>query len=441
MFALLGAPVLPTGLFEGAITASRSDVHARLASWATAARESVDRRAGELQSRGEPAQDWETEALGTAVREWRVFETFRQLHERARCPGLLFRLQTRRDFLTLCDRRTDSGSAGYGERERRVLSKRGIACRRSWTAARALVAEIGLVDDPEHAYPDAASVGDEPDAVLADTSEDEPSDDLPSDDEPEEVEPEGLPVMRLAPVFGALGGMTKAGLEAVVQEYGVGLWAQFGERFYSSLVKADMLAHARRVVRHHACLDAAERLDESEVETLYDWMRARLTAGTGGNGDDAKTERDPDVRIAARLYRDFLGGAALSASGHGLSPDAWNRYRAAELRRIGAFCYHAFYDDRNSRAPREASSAQPVCRRLGAPVGRKGTRVRGRASDGVPAGPVPGACARAGPAGGPGGVGSGLNSLGDARTASRSVGPVLALRRQNRHRPLARPGF
>ena len=148
--------------------------------------------------------------------------------------------------------------------------------------------------------------------------------------------------MRLAPVWVMLGGMTKAGLEAVVQEYGVGLWAQFGERFYSSLVKADMLQHARRVVRHHACLDAAERLGESEVEMLYDWMRTSLAS------DVAKTQRDPDVRIAARLYRDFLGGAALSASGKGLSPGAWNRYRAAELRRIGAFCYHAFYDDQES---------------------------------------------------------------------------------------------
>ena len=334
VLALLGAPVLPPGVFADAITASRSDVHARLASWATAARESIDRRAGHIQARDEAAQDWELAALGTAVREWRVFEAFRRLHERARCPGLLFRLQTRRDFLTLCDPRADSGPAGYGERQRRVLSKRGIACRRSWTAARALVAEIGLVDGPEPAGADAPPTGVEPGAMQPGEPEDRASEEL----SPEE-EPEGLPVLHLASVWATLDGMTKAGLEAIVQEYGVGLWAQFGERFYSSLVKADMLAHARRVVRHHACLDAAERLDESEVETLYDWMRVRLTGGV------AKTQRDPDVRIAARLYRDFLAGAALSASGHGLSPDAWNRYRRAELRRIGAFCYHAFYDD------------------------------------------------------------------------------------------------
>ena len=334
VLALLGVPVLPPGVFEDAITASRSDVHARLASWATAARESVDRRADDLRSRDEPAQDWELAALNTSAREWCVFEAFRRLHERARCPGLLFRLQTRRDFLTLCDPRADSGPVGYGERERRVLAKRGIACRRSWTAARALVAEIGLVDGPEPAGVDATTTGGEPDAMPPG----EP-DDCASEDPSSEDEPGGLPVLRLAPVWAMLGGLTKAGLEAVVQEYGVGLWAQFGERFYSSLIKADMLQHARRVVRHHACLDAAERLDESEVETLYDWMRTQFA------GDAAKTQRDPDVRIAARLYRDFLAGAALSASGKGLSPEAWNRYREAELRRIGAFCYHAFYDD------------------------------------------------------------------------------------------------
>ena len=331
VLALLSAPVLPPSVFEDAITASRSDIFERLASWATAARESIDRRAADLRSRDEPAQDWELAALNTAAREWRVFEAFRRLHERARCPGLLFRLQTRRDFLTLCDPRADSSPAGYGERQRSVLAKRGIACRRSWTAARALVAEIGLVDDSEHAG--ATLAGDGLGATPSDVPERASEEELPKE------ESEGLPVLRLAPVWAMLGGMTKAGLEAVVQEYGVGLWAQFGERFYSSLVKPDMLQHARRVVRHHASLDAAERLDESEVETLYDWMRTHLA------GDAAKTQRDPDVRIAARLYRDFLGGAALSASGKGLSPEAWNRYRAAELRRIGAFCYHAFYDD------------------------------------------------------------------------------------------------
>ena len=336
VLALLSAPVLPPNVFEDAITASRSDIFERLASWATAARESIDRRAADLRSRDEPAQDWELAALNTAAREWRVFEAFRRLHERARCPGLLFRLQTRRDFLMLCDRRADSGPAGYGEHQRRVLAKRGIACRRSWTAARALVAEIGLVDDPEPAGVDATPAGGESNDAPPSETEDPASKKQPTE------EPDGLPLLRLAPVWVMLGGMTKAGLEAVVQEYGVGLWAQFGERFYSSLVKADMLQHARRVVRHHACLDAAERLDESEVETLYDWMRTQLA------DDAAKIQRDPDVRIAARLYRDFLAGAALSASGKGLAPEAWNRYRAAELRRIGAFCYHAFYDDQQA---------------------------------------------------------------------------------------------
>ncbi len=346
VLALMCGPVLPPGVFADAITARRSDVHERLGAWATAARESVDRRTAELQARDEPAQSWEIAALGTAAREWRVFEAFRALHERARCPGLLFRLQTRRDFLTLCDRLADSGPAGYGERQQRVLSKRGIACRRSWTAARALVAEIGLVEAPEH---DRASEPTGNDSHLASSAEEpgapEEVEDGPCDAEESEGDPDGLPVLRLAPVWATLGGLTKAGLEGVVQDYGVGLWAQFGERFYSSLIKADMLQHARRVVRHHACLDAAERLDEAEVEALYEWMRGQLSAGTGGGEDAGRGQRDPDVRIAARLFRDFLAGAALSANGRGLSPEAWNRYREAELRRIGAFCYHAFYND------------------------------------------------------------------------------------------------
>ncbi len=324
--------VLPPGVFAGAITAGRSDLTERLGAWAGTAREALGATSRELASRDEPAEDWERAAFAAAAHECRLFEAFHALHEQARCPGLLFRLQTRRDFRTLCDRTAGSGPTGYGERQRRVLAKRGIACRRSWTAARALVAEIGLVADPEFTTPRAVPAED---VACA-------SPDAPGPPENTEDEPEGLPALHLAPVYEMLGGMTKARLEAVVAEYGVGLWAQFGERFYSSLIKADMLDHARRVVRHHACLDAAERLDADEVEALYEWMRGLLGADTG------RAQRDPDVRIAARLFRDFLDGAALSANGRGLSPEAWNRYREAELRRIGAFCYHAFYDDQQS---------------------------------------------------------------------------------------------
>ena len=58
-------------------------------------------------------------------------------------------------------------------------------------------------------------------------------------------------------------------------------------------------------------------------------MRGRLTE---------PYQKDPDLHIAARLFRDFQAGAALSAAGSGLSPDAWNAFRDADLRRIAAFC-------------------------------------------------------------------------------------------------------
>jgi hypothetical protein len=54
--------------------------------------------------------------------------------------------------------------------------------------------------------------------------------------------------------------------------------------------------------------------------------------------------RDEDLRIAARLFGDFQAAAALSRDGDGLSPEAWNQYRKADLRRIAALCYHRFYE-------------------------------------------------------------------------------------------------
>ena len=140
-----------------------------------------------------------------------------------------------------------------------------------------------------------------------------------------------LPDVRLDAVWTLLPGLTKAKLAAVVDRFGVGLWAQFGDRFYSSMRKAEMLDHTRRVVRHHACLDAAQRLTERQVDDLHDWMRGRLTE---------PHQKDPDLHIADRLFKDFQAGAALSAAGSGLSPDAWNTFRDADLRRIAAFCYH-----------------------------------------------------------------------------------------------------
>lgn len=354
--AALSAPVLPPDPFAGRITARNTSTLERLTAWASEKRAAVEASVARLDARAdERAADpasWERAALQSAVHEWRVFEAFRGLHERARCPGLLFRLRTKTDFLTLCDCPADSGPAGYGDRQRRVLSKRGIPCRRSWAAARSLVAEIGLLGDlvgglTPQAPPSGDGVAVPADRVDLAISPDGPQADGPAGEDMDESAPDpedpadgALPVLYLAAVWEMLPRMRKADLEAVVRQYGVGLWAQFGERFYSSLIKADMLAHAQRVVRHHAALDAAHRLEEGEVEVLYDWMRDRL------GGDAARTERDPDLRIAARLFQDFLKGAALSADGRGLSPESWNRYREAELRRIGAFCYHRFHEER-----------------------------------------------------------------------------------------------
>ena len=363
--ATLSVPVLPPDPFAGRITARNTSTLERLTAWAAQKRAAVEASVARLDARaGEGAADaasWELAALQSAVHEWQAFEAFRGLHERARCPGLLFRLRTKTDFLTLCDRRADSGVAGYGERQRRVLSKRGIPCRRSWAAARSLVAEIGLLGDLAGGPTPPASPSGDGVAVPADRvslavppDRPQPADPGGEDADDSAPDPEDpaaggqLPALHLAAVWDLLPRMRKADLEAVVRQYGVGLWSQFGERFYSSLVKADMLAHAQRVVRHHACLDAAHRLEEGEVEALYDWMRDRLPAHSGAGGDAARTERDPDLRIAARLFRDFLAGAALSADGRGLSPGSWNRYREAELRRIGAFCYHRFYEERSA---------------------------------------------------------------------------------------------
>ena len=102
-----------------------------------------------------------------------------------------------------------------------------------------------------------------------------------------------------------------------------------------------MLAYTRRVVRHHACLDAAERLTARQLGALHDWMRSNLAGRQG---------RDDDLRIAARLFGDFEAAAALSVAGHGLSAEAWDRYRDGELRRIAAFCYHRFFEAAPARS-------------------------------------------------------------------------------------------
>ena len=344
-------PVLPDDPFPDRITGQKATTAERLATWADDARAAAESLAERLRQRPDDASVSvrESARLRRLAREWRVFEAFRQLHESARCPNVLFRLRTKADLLTLCDREADSSSAGYGERQRRVLSKRGISHRHTWAEARRVVAEVGLLSDDPSGETTTTTSGDglatAEDAVTLAVSSAPEKGATDRRDAPPEV-PTGeardcdLPEVRLDAVWTLLPGLTKAKLAAVVDRFGVGLWAQFGDRFYSSMRKAEMLEHARRVVRHHACLDAAQRLTERQVDGLHDWMRGRLSA----NGETCL--KDPDLRIAARLFADFQASAALSAAGSGLSPDAWNAFRDADLRRIAAFCYHRFYEDR-----------------------------------------------------------------------------------------------
>ena len=343
------APVLPDDPFSERVTGRNQATAERLAAWAAETREAAESLADQLREKPDDARipSRAITRLRGLARQWRIFEAFRQLHEAHRCPGRFHRLRLRADFLTLCDRQVESSAAGYGERQRRVLSKRGISHRHIWAEARHLAAEIGLLDDDPSTDTAPAVSGDglaTPEEAVALSVAPVLGDDKP------EVTPEaasdgaaaqtpscGLPDVRLDAVWTLLPGLTKSKLATVVDRFGVGLWAQFGDRFYSSMRKAEMLDHTRRVVRHHACLDAAQRLTERQVDELHDWMRGRFSEAY---------QRDPDLHIAARLFGDFQAGAALSASGSGLSPDAWNAFRDAELRRIAAFCYHRFYEDR-----------------------------------------------------------------------------------------------
>ena len=340
-------PVLPDDPFPERVTGRNAQTAERLAAWTAETREAAESLAERLRKAPDDARvpRRASKRLQGLAREWRIFEAFRQLHEAHRCPGLFHRLRTKADFIALCDRQADSSAAGYGERQRRVLSKRGISHRHIWAEARRLVAEIGLLDDdPSAAAPVSGDGLAAPEEAVALSVAPVSRDDAPV------VTPEAplgdaatvtadcdLPDVRLDAVWTLLPGLTKAKLVAVVDRFGIGLWAQFGDRFTSSMRKAEMLDHTRRVVRHHACLDAAQRLTERQVDDIHDWMRGRLTE---------PYQRDPDLHIAARLFKDFQAGAALSAAGSGLSPDAWNAFRDAELRRVAAFCYHRFYEDR-----------------------------------------------------------------------------------------------
>jgi hypothetical protein len=382
-------PILPENPFPTCITACNSAVVERFGEWAEAQRAKVEADLKRLRDRDEAPEAWELSALASAVREWRVFASFHRLHETRWCPGLLFRLATKTDLLVLCDPKADSSTAGFGERQKQVLAKRGIADRFSWAAARRLVATMGLLEETvpdetnvelaeeagEPAIVDVAAdapPGDAEASVTADATADAgvttageasaeapPAAEEPASEEEETEEASGeealpkqkademLPKLRLNRVWSVLPTYTKKQLEGVHQKFGVGLWSQFGDRFYSSMRKPEMLTFVQRVVRHHACLDAAERLTERQLDALHDWMRLNLSE---------PYQRDEDLRIAARLFGDFQATAALSRDGHGLSPEAWNRYRKADLRRIAAFCYHRFYEVQTAVAHRSEAA-------------------------------------------------------------------------------------
>jgi hypothetical protein len=365
----LDRPPLPQNPFPTCITARNSATIERFGEWAEAQRSKVEADLERLRDRDVAPEAWELSALATAVRQWRVFAAFHRLHEENWCPALLFRLATKTDLLVLCDAASDSSSAGFGERQKQVLAKRGIGDRFSWAAARRLVAAMGLLnaavpDDVEQDAEQAEAAGEAitvdvagdgaseaPQAAVVVATEEpaeEPPDGVPHTEEaapavenedeeerPERVLGDELPSLRLNRVWSVLPTYTKKQLEGVYQKFGVGLWSQFGDRFYASMRKAEMLAFVQRVVRHHACLDAAERLSECQLDALHDWMRFNLPE---------QYHRDEDLRIATRLFGDFQAAAALSRDGHGLSPEAWNQYRKADLRRIAAFCYHRFYE-------------------------------------------------------------------------------------------------
>ena len=329
-------PVLPDDPFPERVTGRNAQTAERLAAWVDETKEAAEALADRLRETPDDARiprRASTRLRGLA-REWRIFEAFRQLHEAHRCIGLFHRLRTKADFIALCDRKVDSSAAGYGERQRRVLSKRGISHRHIWAEARRQVAEIGLLEDDPSADTGAPVSGDglaTPEEAVALSVASVSGDDAPTitpeaplGDAAAETAGCDLPDVRLDAVWTLLPGLTKAKLAAVTERFGVGLWSQFGDRFYSSMRKAEMLDHTRRVVRHHACLDAAQRLSERQMDDLHDWMRGTIAE---------RHQRDADLHIAARLFSDFQAGAALSASGSGLSPDAWNAFRDAELRR------------------------------------------------------------------------------------------------------------
>ena len=348
--------------FPEAVTGRNEAVLARLAPLAEDLKSKIGDDLRRLRSGadGDP-EDWEIAALERALHEWRVYKAFRRLHKERWCPALLFRLSTKTDLLTLCNRDADSSAAGFDGRVKKVLTKRGIDHRFKWREARQMISAMGLIqpsgtagdgyagtpdvaaevfpneaDATNHAATstskapeEPASSSDEPDPVQdAQTSEAQ----LEQQDEPGTAD---LPALRFDRVWSVLPSYTKARLEAVYTRMACGLWTQYADRFYSSFKKAEMLAYVQRLVRFHANLEAVQHLTDQQLDTFFDWMQSHLKE---------RCQRDDDLRIAARLFQDMLQMADLGL----LSAEAWNRYREAEVRRIGAFCYHRFFDARTA---------------------------------------------------------------------------------------------
>ena len=239
------APVLPDDPFPERVTGRSAQTAERLAAWTDETREAAESLAERLRETPDDARipGRAIKRLRGLARQWRIFEAFRQLHEAHRCPGRIHRLRTKADFIALCDRQVDSSAAGYGERQRRVLSKRGISHRHIWAEARRLVVEIGLLDDDPSAEEVAPVSGDglaAPDAavvlsVASVAGDDAPvvTPEAPLGDAAAETAGCDLPDIRLDAVWTLLPGLTKAKLATVVDRFGVGLWAQFGDRLTS----------------------------------------------------------------------------------------------------------------------------------------------------------------------------------------------------------------
>ena len=166
-----------------------------------------------------------------------------------------------------------------------------------------------------------------------------------------------LPAPRRSPAYDRLPSLTKAQIEAVYHRHACGPWslaerARLVEAARPSQRKTVMIRLTGQLLRYQAGLEAAHLLSAAQLEELACWMRARWGAGSPAlapaRGRRLGEAFRADLHVGRRLYGDFEAAARLAASGRGLSPEAWGRYRDGELRRLGAFAYGAFYEERRA---------------------------------------------------------------------------------------------